>query len=1042
MQQARGGGGGNEVTHYSGKVHVRGLLRRVWRPRYLALGDDGYLRYHESIPPIYQQDKYHGPPQNPQHNLLVKHTHRPKTILAILDGARVINPHSVVDQHVGLPSGVHGFVFRGRSVEIRQGGVTGNQSLQKSEAGGALILPSSNDPGASPKPTTTTKAVVNTLFPKGSQRRKTAQALAKNAINPDVLGGFCSTANCDELSRNSSEEEFYQQAEDDETWGRKSQESHGSTGSFQQVDRPGIVQPAMDVSDELGSAPVQVKVSSMQSREYLCAVPTAVEAESWVVALRWAAEHRRRLRYHAPRQRDLGARAQTNGLQLHLETPIEGDGNYPTTTDEPPKTAVAANTSDQANSAATTVSEVDSSAKDSSSKESISSLLIVEQDGWQPEDVEQPEGSSNASEDAVVITSGPDQLKTAKSDNSPTIVMKASRFRLPANAVGGITRFNKNRHNNVHWLPIQLPLPGDSLVLEYEIKLLLLIQSESPSSSQTPISSVEEKTIHKSIKSLIVLVHRLMISFDRDEGDSECSTPQRKGRDQQSFDDVDEALKLLEDCESILLECIDEQSKFVEPSVEAIGTIVDAIAGSVSCAMGSVDAVNDVVNKLAMSPRICRSTIFKDCFRLDNSNDHRGRKLITRATDDIETITKKWRLDKDTLSSSDRTRLYLAAILRHAVAGPALSLATVWTIAKCLISTCRLVSGWTVTISLPAETYSFLLVLTFYVGHAYGMDCRRKRVISHRKRRRSRRGKLANQMSSPSSFADQRAESIMSDEADDESTVVDEEEFDDESEVAVDNEHESLLSSPLPLYPNNGGVTCWSRPDHKIFRVRGKTYLRDRIKIPSAPAIFHCRGVDVWLTENAERNISLSRANCVLGGKLNAEDSFVVNFLLPFANFCAYFTVPPIDTMPPNIAAVWLRFINGDQQYRDSKLKLLPVVVDGPWIVKKAVGPGTAPAVIGRDLPLQYYFREPTSTEKGCYEVDVLVTASAIGRAILNVVKGHTKSVTLAFAFIIEASEELHLPETVLCAFQIHSLHLEHCPKLPWADLSVDNGHH
>ena len=29
-----------EMTyHYSGKVHVRGLLRRVWRPRYLALGE-------------------------------------------------------------------------------------------------------------------------------------------------------------------------------------------------------------------------------------------------------------------------------------------------------------------------------------------------------------------------------------------------------------------------------------------------------------------------------------------------------------------------------------------------------------------------------------------------------------------------------------------------------------------------------------------------------------------------------------------------------------------------------------------------------------------------------------------------------------------------------------------------------------------------------------------------------------------------------------------------------------------------------------------
>ena len=157
----------------------------------------------------------------------------------------------------------------------------------------------------------------------------------------------------------------------------------------------------------------------------------------------------------------------------------------------------------------------------------------------------------------------------------------------------------------------------------------------------------------------------------------------------------------------------------------------------------------------------------------------------------------------------------------------------------------------------------------------------------------------------------------------------------------------------------------------------------------------------------------------------------MVNFLLPFGNVVAYFTVPPLEEMPANVANVWTKFIEGDQQYQDGKLKLLPVVVDGPWIVKKAVGPGTSPAMIGKDLPLQYYFTEPIGNIKGVYEVDILVTASRIARGILNVVKGHAKSLTIALAFTIEASEETELPETVLCAFQVHSLHLEDCPNLP-----------
>jgi Protein ENHANCED DISEASE RESISTANCE 2, C-terminal len=128
-------------------------------------------------------------------------------------------------------------------------------------------------------------------------------------------------------------------------------------------------------------------------------------------------------------------------------------------------------------------------------------------------------------------------------------------------------------------------------------------------------------------------------------------------------------------------------------------------------------------------------------------------------------------------------------------------------------------------------------------------------------------------------------------------------------------------------------------------------------------------------------------------------------------------------------------------------LKLLPVVMDGPWIVKAAVGNGTAPALLGKVIPLQYFFDYPTSSscegipedgdkkKKGIYEVDVIITASSIAKGILSVVKSHTKSLTIAFALIIEAAKQDELPETVLCHFQIHSVDLDDCPRLPPCDL-------
>jgi len=128
---------------------------------------------------------------------------------------------------------------------------------------------------------------------------------------------------------------------------------------------------------------------------------------------------------------------------------------------------------------------------------------------------------------------------------------------------------------------------------------------------------------------------------------------------------------------------------------------------------------------------------------------------------------------------------------------------------------------------------------------------------------------------------------------------------------------------------------------------------------------------------------------------------------------CGILTFPS-SFFPPSYL-VWTKFLKGDQQYRDARLKLLPVVVDGPWIVKTAVGSGKSPALLGKVIPLQYFFRDPDRTRKGVYEVDVIITASSIAKGILSVVKGHTNSVSIAFAFIIEAAEQDELPETVLC---------------------------
>ena len=1141
----------------------------MWRPRYLALGDDGYLRYHESIPVALKQAGQQ--PLGSYNNLhnIIHHTHRPKTILAILDGARTIDPYSVVDQHVALPQGVHGFVFRGRPVELNSRDSTTAGEENSVTHRDAIIDPNKNYRHSISKDInhSTKAAVVNLVFPKGSGRRKTAQKIAKAAINPDVLCAF--GRNCEGGiggSRNSSssslvglEEEHSgdehgdagQSCEDER---RRSDDMDNRNCNQKQKsssDHPITSNPLKKSTPSRKSKPnsIHVQAPTLQSREYLCAVSTAAEAESWVVALTWAAEWRRRNSHKSSISG--GSHKHSVGVGIGTRySKSEGTGTNiiggnkgfkeghgasnemsSSIEDVSHKSSINA-TSISSDGTITNSEKSDNGGGDSGSgsKESLNSLVSVE-DGWckadrvkkskpfpkqtsqssTPKDAAIPMSTSVSALENVndnTITPGPKlSLSTKASTTADTFVSTpASKKRnttpnpaTPTAAIhstyhGGscregatiaITKINNFRLSGGSLLregewsrgipSLPFPLPGDALNLDYEIKVLLLKNCVSTvkahpdhkqllQSVQTELA--EERVVFKTITDVLDLIDGLVSEFskihngttDEEDGESDKSTPQRRGRSVTSSQS--NILCLLQDTKSDILSYFDlsethgrlkshvATNKGTYSTKQGRGPFFE-INSLMENASSSIGIVDSAMRSLSKERSICASLLFQQFLCLCDSksasslhatnNKTTSRCILIKGN--VDDFVRKWLSQLHIPSTFDFARLFLAVTFRHRFGGPLLSLLMLWSCIRCISITWFMISGAPLVISIPVDTYAGLIALAFYFGHDTGMvprsrrfgdgSCTQQTITSPSKRRH---------LNSKSIFqervvvVDNSTNEIMSFD-DDNSTIAGE---DSESECESFQEMEThisdygLLSSPLPVFPANGGVTCWSRPDHTLFMVRSATYLEDRVKTPSAPAPFPCRGVDVWITNNAERNIA--RHPSVLGGKLAHETgsgTFIVNFLLPFGNFVAYFTVPSLEEMPPTIARSWSKFVKGDQQYRDGKLKLLPVVVDGPWIVRKAVGPGTSPAMLGRDLPLQYYFTEPTATKKGIYEVDILISASRIARGILNVVKGHTKALTIAFAFIIEADNEAELPETVLCAFQVHSLHLEDCPQLP-----------
>ena len=974
--------------HYAGKVHVRGLIRRVWRPRYLALGDDGYLRYHESVPPPVQQMMSQNN-SSYQHMYNIHHTHRPKQILAILDGARTINPNSYLDQHVALPEGVYGFVFRGRPVELS----TTDQNHRDSD-NDVTIIPLQGPFGGTKASCSidgtgnkkqSKQSALNMVFPQGSSRRRTAQRIAKAAVNPDVLCGYGSGGG-DGSSPTSSSSSLNGYERQLLIGG-----SYEDTGYNDMFDNT----PIHNNEYKKASSTIQVKVqaSTVQSREYLCAVSTAEEAESWVVALKWAAEHRRRGRYSHVIHDD-----ESNPSDLHRQ-PTQMISNTADTS-HPVIEAYESLEEDDDNESCNEDTQGDSGLW---SKGSLTSLLL-EEEGWTKAEGKESNDSLHS------IPKLPPPRKSI-TENGPTIIItKISRFAMPD---GSLISWN-TLHANAQWFPFSIPLPGDSLEIHYRMDMLQLNNCQVRTSEQSiQPESIQALTAYKSLREIVALVRGLQGEFGKTSqtknnvGDnSQPSTPIMKGKGSSSL--YSETNHLLDSAESDLCNCFTTKE-----GRSLVGTVAE-ISAITNEYLASIDTVDGVIRALSKDQQVCSSSIFQ-AFLLDNASSEANTPDLK--TDSIEQYVRQWLCLRIRPSTLEQVYLAAAIVLRHGVIGPIMTTMCMWLISHFLGVIWSLISGRSAVISISLDGYTTLVVLAFYLGHNKGST---QRIDGSWKL-------TAKNISRNERFYKRQ----ISDEDDDHSTIASENgvDSDDDNIVGTLISESPTLSSPLPQYPENEGVTCWSCPSHELFNVRSATYLDDRVKTPSAPAIFQCRGVDIWITDSAEHNIS--KHPSVLGGKLGDEDTFIVNFLLPFANFVAYFTVPSIDQMPLHVARVWTKFVKGDQHYRDRKLKMLPIVMEGPWIVQKAVGPGTAPAMLGRDLPLQYYFSDPTDSKKGIYEVDIHVASSRIARGILNVVKGHIKSLSLAFAFIIEASDEADLPEQVLATFQVHSLHLEDCPNLP-----------
>ena len=191
---------------------------------------------------------------------------------------------------------------------------------------------------------------------------------------------------------------------------------------------------------------------------------------------------------------------------------------------------------------------------------------------------------------------------------------------------------------------------------------------------------------------------------------------------------------------------------------------------------------------------------------------------------------------------------------------------------------------------------------------------------------------------------------------------------------ADDRSYPVVETRTLERFPDGARLgshlNMYSAPPASNFRVRGPDYLTDRKKIHSADYLLGLRGCDLFLTDDPPTNIG--RHPSLLAGRLRDVPTLIVSFRLPWGVFLSYYEVPPrflpflrrgaghgdpsvplpsTGGMTPGERTL-CDFLLADADERNEVLKIVPVAVEAPWIVRRVVN--GSPALVGKKMPIEY----------------------------------------------------------------------------------------
>lgn len=178
-----------------------------------------------------------------------------------------------------------------------------------------------------------------------------------------------------------------------------------------------------------------------------------------------------------------------------------------------------------------------------------------------------------------------------------------------------------------------------------------------------------------------------------------------------------------------------------------------------------------------------------------------------------------------------------------------------------------------------------------------------------------------------------------------------------------------------------------------------------------------------------------------MGGNLRKKPTLAVNFRFPWGFMNLYFEVPShlakyLSHSPPELDSsfsvaekTFVKWLLGDTDYRNQRLKLIPYIAEGPWVVRNLVT--GRPTLIGTKLPVSYHLQcDDGAPPLLTATLDIGPSISATAKKIVSVCRRYMSALTVDIGLVIQGEEQSELPEQMLGSVRVHGPDPLKAPKI------------